>query len=127
MKIAVASDDQKTVASHLGRTKGFLIVEYDGRQIGNVEYRMNTFTGHARGLEGADHSADRHGPILAALSDCQVVISHGMGRRIYEDLKQAGLEVYATDETDAQKAVELYLQGKLVDRPDLCCHHSHHQ
>jgi len=125
MKIAIASDDGKTIASHLGRTKGFIIFESGGQDIGKSEYRLNTFTGHARGLEGADHSLDRHGPILAALSDCQVVISHGMGRRIYEDLKQANIDVYITDEIDAERAMELYSQGKLTDRPELSCHHPH--
>ncbi len=114
MKIAIASDDGKVIASHFGRTRGFIIFESDIKSIGKPEYRLNTFTGHARGQEGADHSLDRHAPILAALSDCQVVISHGMGRRIYEDLKQANIEVFITDETDAERSVELYIQGKLI-------------
>jgi len=125
MKIAIASDDGKTIASHFGRTRGFIVLESDGKSIGTQEYRPNTFTGHARGLEGADHGLDRHAPILNALSDCQVVISHGMGRKIYEDLKQANIEVFITDETDAERAIALYIQGKLTDRPELSCDHSH--
>jgi hypothetical protein len=91
----------------------------------NREYRPNTFTGHARGLEGAGHEIDRHGPILSALSDCKVVISHGMGRRIYDDLKNAGIEVFVTDETDVLRAFDLYVQGKLTDHPERSCSHEH--
>jgi predicted Fe-Mo cluster-binding NifX family protein len=125
MKIAIASDDERTIASHFGRTRGFIIVETDGKTIGKQEYRPNTFTGHARGMEGADHSLDRHAPILSALADCQVVISHGMGMRIYQDLSQANIKVFITEETDAQHASQLFIQGKLIDRPELGCDHSH--
>ncbi len=124
MKIAIASDDGKIMSSHFGKTKGFVVFEVEGSEK-TREYRANTFTGHARGLEGADHTIDRHGPILAALGDCRAVISHGMGRRIYDDLKQASIEVFVTDETDVQKALELYLSGALTDRPELGCNHKH--
>ena len=123
MKIAVASDDEKTIASHFGRTRGFLVFDLDDGNVKTRTYRLNTFTGHARGLEGADHSMDRHSPILSALADCGAVISHGMGRRIYEDLKQADMEVFITAETDAESAVALYLRNELDDRPELGCDH----
>uniref|UniRef100_A0A7C6AA74 Iron-molybdenum cofactor biosynthesis protein n=1 Tax=candidate division WOR-3 bacterium TaxID=2052148 RepID=A0A7C6AA74_UNCW3 len=125
MKIAIASDDEKVVASHFGRTKGFVIFEVEGKAIKNQEYRPNTFTGQARGLEGAGHELDRHTPILNALKDCQVVITHGMGRRIYDDLKRIGIEVFITDETDVNKALKLYLSGELIDRPELGCPPKH--
>ena len=126
MKVAIASDDEKGIAEHFGRTKGFLVVEVVDGSVQSRIYRPNTFTGHARGLEGAGHEVDRHGPILAALADCQAVISRGMGRRLYDDLKQAGVEVFITRETDASTAVSLYARGELVDRPELGCQHHHH-
>jgi predicted Fe-Mo cluster-binding NifX family protein len=125
MKIAIASDDEKTISSHFGRTRGFVIFEVEGKEVKNREYRSNTFTGHARGLEGAGHEIDRHGPILSALSDCKAVISHGMGRRIYDDLKGVGIEVFITDETEVKKALDLYLNGTLIDRPEHGCSHKH--
>jgi len=123
MKIAIASDDSETIASHFGRTRGFLIFEVENNHVKNQEYRNNTFTGHARGLEGVGHSIDRHGPILKALSDCTAVISHGMGRRIYDDLKQSDIDVIITEETEAKKALELYLSGNLTNKPELGCNH----
>jgi predicted Fe-Mo cluster-binding NifX family protein len=125
MKIAIVSDDQKTIADHFGRARGFLVYDVDAEQVKHREYRLNTFTGHARGLEGAGHQADRHGPILAALKDCAAVISHGMGQRIYHDLRQAGIEAVITDETDVEPALRLYLKGELKDRPELGCRHDH--
>jgi predicted Fe-Mo cluster-binding NifX family protein len=125
MKIGIVSDDEKTIASHFGRARGFLVFEVDDKKIKSREYRLNTFTGHARGLEGADHAADRHGPILSALKDCAAVISHGMGQRIYQDLRQVGIEAIITDETDAERALQLYVKGELKDRPELGCQHDH--
>jgi predicted Fe-Mo cluster-binding NifX family protein len=123
VKIAIASDEGTTISSHFGQTRGFVVFEVEGITVKSREYRPNTFTGHARGLEGADHGIDRHGPILSALSDCKTVISLGMGRRIYDDLKGAGIEALVTDETDVQKAINLYINGELIDRPERGCSH----
>ena len=122
MKIAVASDDGKTIAGHFGRTRGFAIFQVDNNQIVSEEYRINDFTGHARGLEG-NHMADKHGPILTALSDCQVVCARGMGRRIYDDLANAQKEVFVVDENIAREAAMKYLAQSLQDHPDKSCEH----
>ncbi|MBI3950186.1 MAG: iron-molybdenum cofactor biosynthesis protein [Acidobacteria bacterium] len=119
MKIAIASNDGQTIASHFGRTKGFVIVEVEGKKVKTRDYRPNTFTPHARGLEGDEYKYHEHGPLLNALSDCAVVISHGMGRRLYDDLATAGVRVFVTHETDMQRALDLYLNGQLDDRPEL--------
>lgn len=122
MKIAIVSDDGKTIGSHFGRTRGFVIFEVDGNKLVKQEYLPNTFTGHARQMEGRQN-IDRHGTVIKALSGCKAVISHGMGRRIYDDLINAGIEVFITDEVDVKKALELYLKGNLKDRPDMACYH----
>lgn len=123
MRVAVASDDGKTIASHFGRTRGFLIYDIEGGEIRNREYIENTFTGHARGLSDAGHGVDRHGPILEALKGCEAVISHGMGRRIYDDLRNAGISAYVVNETDADVALSLYLRNALTDHPEKGCDH----
>ena len=123
MKVAVASDDGTTIASHFGRARGFIVYQIDDAEVKHREYLLNTFTGHARGLSGAGHAADRHGPILDALKGCEAVISHGMGRRIHDDLRAAGIEAYIVDETDPEQAVELYLTDALENRPDKGCDH----
>ncbi|RKZ29636.1 iron-molybdenum cofactor biosynthesis protein [bacterium] len=123
MKVAIVTDDKKTIASHFGRAAGFVIYEIENTEIINEEYRPNTFTGHARGMEDAGHRLDPHGPVLAALADCDVVISHGMGRRIYNDLKSANVEVFITEETNIANALDSFIKGSLVDRPELGCDH----
>ena len=121
MKIAVASDDGKTISVHFGRTRGFVIFEIEDGEIKSREYIPNTFTGHARGLHeiGLHYHYGSHADIIENLKDCKAVISHGMGRRLYEDLTSAGIEVYVTDETDVDKAIELYLKGQLRNVSEL--------
>lgn len=123
MKIAVASDDGMMISQHFGKTHGFAIYEIENNKVQSEEFRPNTFTGHARGLEHAGHHIDRHGPVLAALADCVVVISHGMGRRLYNDLSAAGIQAIITDKIDVQGAMEAYLNGQLEDHPERGCHH----
>jgi predicted Fe-Mo cluster-binding NifX family protein len=129
MKIAIVSDDQKTIASHFGRALGFVIFESENGSITGREYRPNRFTMHVLnpGEEGyGPEHHHSHGPIIEALRDCSVVISHGMGRRIYDDLRSTGKEVYITSEIDVEAAVKLYLKGDLIDRPEMRCDHSRH-
>ena len=123
MNMAIASDDGVNIASHFGRTRGFIIFTIQGERITEQFYRNNTFTGHARGLSGQGHEIDKHGPILDALKDCKVVISNGMGRRIYNDLQDAGVEVFITDEVNAKVAAERYIKNQLVNKPELGCDH----
>ncbi len=123
MRIAIASDDEKSISTHFGRTRGFVIFEVEGREVKKKEYRPNTVTGHVMGLKDSSHRFDRHALIIELLKDCDVVISHGMGMRIREDLARAGIKVIITDETDVDKALALYLEGKLVDHPERGCIH----
>jgi predicted Fe-Mo cluster-binding NifX family protein len=38
-----------------------------------------------------------------------------MGRRAWEDLRARGIEMIVTDETEVEKAVQMYLAGSLRD------------
>ncbi|UCG51435.1 MAG: NifB/NifX family molybdenum-iron cluster-binding protein [Candidatus Latescibacterota bacterium] len=121
MRVAIASDDGKTIAPHFGKARGFIIYDVEDGKVQSEKFVENTFTGHARGLSGADHAVDRHGPILQALKDCNAVISHGMGRRIYADLRAVGIEAFVVNETDASEALSLYLRNALTDHPERGC------
>ncbi|MEW5702713.1 MAG: NifB/NifX family molybdenum-iron cluster-binding protein [Candidatus Zixiibacteriota bacterium] len=123
MKVAVASDDGQTVASHLGKVRGFVICRVENGYIIDREYRINSFTGHARAAAGMARAANRHGPILEALADCAVVVSGGMGQRIRDDLAQSGIDVIVTDEGNVDEAVHRLIIGALADRTGPGCDH----
>ena len=124
MKIAVATEQGKTISDHFGRSPLFAIFEVENGNIISRSMRRNTFTGHFRGHhEGHQHREHYHGAgdphdhdsAAEGLSDCNVVISHGMGRRAWEDLRARGIEMIVTDEREVKKAVEMYLAGILRD------------
>jgi predicted Fe-Mo cluster-binding NifX family protein len=136
MKIAVATENEQAISQHFGRSPRFAIYEIEDGNIVGTTMRENTFTRHFR--EGHHHDNDEHNghhhahgqhrpgegdhhghrSIAEGLGDCDVVISRGMGRRAWEDLRAAGIEMIVTDESDVEKAVLMYLQGNLKDQTD---------
>jgi predicted Fe-Mo cluster-binding NifX family protein len=126
MKIAVASDDQKSVCGHVGRCQGFLVYVVKDKTIERKEYRVNDFTNHAKGEDHDHHAAAgiSHPWLQQALKDCQAIISLGMGRRLWDDMAALKMEPIITDVEDADKAVALYLEGNLpkYDSSKACVH-----
>ena len=125
MKIAVATEDGKVISSHFGRSPYFAIYEIDDNKITHKEMRKNTFTGHFRNEHPQERHHDedehhhKHQHVAEGLKDCNVVISHGMGRRAWEDLRAKGIEMIVTDETDVEKAVKMCLAGNLEDKTEM--------
>ena len=125
MRVAIPSDNQHTLGRHVGRCAGFVVVElHDGAELRRV-YRPNTFTHHALGEHDHDHGPGHHSGILQALSDCEMLVSGGMGRRLHEDLNQAGIRACLTDCETVNDVVAASLADELVDLPDRACQHDH--
>jgi predicted Fe-Mo cluster-binding NifX family protein len=111
MKVAIATDDFKTVTGHVGRCEGFLIVEVENGEVNSIEERANNFTNHRLngGHRHHDHSgAHRHGHARLAegLKDCEYLICSAAGKRLINDLNSNGIVVIFTDEligSDAAK------------------------
>jgi len=132
MKIAIPSDEGTYLSQHFGRTLGFTIFEVADGQIINQEYRLNDFTGHVLGQhdqhqnQGAgheDHAQHSHNRILNALNDCEVVIAGGMGRRLVDDLTDAGKRIIITTQPETRKAAEMFLTDELKSDKEACSHH----
>lgn len=129
MKIAVPSDDGKTIAGHTGRAQGFIIYMTESIGFQRLEYRRNEYTAHAQGLHPQNEDEHHHhhehnhshGPLLDALNGCKIVIAHGMGPRLVTDFEHRGISPVFTRETDADKAVSLYIAGKLETGVSSCC------
>lgn len=128
MKIAVPSDDSINLARHFGRAVGFKIFEIENNAIKSSEYRKNTFTGHSKGLHVEHHHGEHghnhsHKGILDGLFDCEVVIAGGMGRRAYNDLVNAGKQVFVTQAKNAEDAIKSFLSDELKHDDEICCEH----
>jgi predicted Fe-Mo cluster-binding NifX family protein len=128
LRIAVATDDQATIAKHFGRCQGFEIFDVDGNNVSRVEFRTNG-SGHHHHHGSHEHDSEHdhhsHEHFLRALHDCQVVISRGMGRRALADLKAGGITpAVVLEDVSIARAAELYVQGLLTMQGDSnCCSH----
>ncbi|WP_319202923.1 NifB/NifX family molybdenum-iron cluster-binding protein [uncultured Ilyobacter sp.] len=93
MKIAVGVNDAGMIASHLGKTKIFLIFSKVGDEVSFVERRVT------------DGQHTNH--IIDDINDCDAVISGKIGAGMVESLKKISIEaVIQEDIADPFEAVE---------------------
>ena len=129
MKIAAASDDGANISQHFGRASYYVVVTVEEGRIVAKETRSKpghqTFAAHEppKLAPGERHGYDagsevRHGSMAETVSDCQVLLLGGMGWGAYEAMKGYGIEPIATDVKDIDKAIKLYLAGKLHNLMD---------
>jgi predicted Fe-Mo cluster-binding NifX family protein len=112
MKVAIASDDEKTISHHFGRALGFVVFEIkDGKAI-NREYRENI------GKSPGECGSCDHITMIRNVKDCKFVVSYGMGNRIYNDLADNGITPVVTDEKTVEEALNKFLKNELKNRTD---------
>jgi predicted Fe-Mo cluster-binding NifX family protein len=130
MRIAVASDDNVNVCGHVGKCKGFLIFDVENGKIFKKEIRENSFTDHFNRkhndrnhhTQGRGHgSNDGHKRLAEGIKDCDYLVSHGMGRRLVEDLESLDIKTLVTIELDAECAAINLELGKLKHNNNLIC------
>jgi len=123
LKIAVITEDAKTISQHFGRAPYYLVLTIENGKIINRETLPKaghqTFAAEesehaAQGPHGYDDASQaRHAVMADPIADCQVLLGGGMGMGAYENLRARGLEVIITDVSDIEQAVRLCLEGKL--------------
>jgi len=128
MKIAIVTDDGKTVSKHFGRAKNFLVVTIDDgividrsmrEKLHHEHFAHEGHDHHEHGAEGASGEGhQKHVSMVEAISDCEVLISGGMGRGAYLSLEQLKIRPIITDLDDINQVITQFIGGKLVDHPE---------
>ena len=129
MKIAVPTDDGKTISRHFGRAPSYLVFTIESGDIvdraqrdkaGHDQFAHQPHDDHehGRGHGFGTHSAEKHTRMMAPIRDCEAVIVRGMGQGAYLALQQAHIRPVLTDLEDAEGAVRAFIDGKLVDHPE---------
>jgi predicted Fe-Mo cluster-binding NifX family protein len=132
MKIAAISDDGVTISQHFGRASLYVVLTIENGQIISSETREKMGHSQFSGEKHEEHhhdadprghgfdpaSQNRHGSMLAAISDCEVLLAGGMGAGAYESMKKANIRPIVTDIKNIKEAVQAYLEGKLVDHTE---------
>jgi predicted Fe-Mo cluster-binding NifX family protein len=133
MKIAIASDDGISMASHFGRSRYFLVFEVTDGKVSGPESRPNGEAGsHEECGSSEPHSqshAHNHDAMARALADCQVLLAGGIGWRAAADLQARNIQPMAVAFTgSAIAAVNAYLSGTIKPLGAFCCgHHKEEQ
>ena len=130
MKIAVITDDGKTISRHFGRAHQYLVFTVEDGRIVRQELREkaghHTFAPHQptadtpAGPHGFDPaSRNRHAQMLDTIQDCQAVLAGGMGLGMQQNLVEVDIRPVLTDLHDIQEAVQAFIEGRLAQRPEL--------
>lgn len=118
MKIAVTSQNRKTITGHAGKCRKFWIYDVEGQAVkGRTLMELP--------IEQSFHES--HGDGAHPLDDIAVLITGGMGSGLLARLKQKGIEGLLTPETDPDRAVTDFLGGRLETVSAEVHGHAHHR
>jgi predicted Fe-Mo cluster-binding NifX family protein len=129
IKIAVITDDGKTISQHFGRAPYYLVATVENGQIINQEMREKIGHTHFAHLHepgeehGPQHGMDdashrKHASMAEAIADCEAVLCRGMGQGAYQSMQRLGIRPIVTDIAAVDEAVLAYVSGSIVDRTD---------
>lgn len=125
MKIAVITDDGKTISQHFGRAEFYKVITLENKKVINEEMRNKVGHNHFSQEHQEEHHHENHGlddehhhkhtQMADAISDCQVLICGGMGTGAYESMRRLNITPVVTDHVDIMAAVLDFVDGKLLD------------
>ena len=108
MKIAVTSQNQRTITGHAGRCRKFLIYQIaDGKIFSKDLLELPD--------ELSFHRSSPHDP--HPLDDVAVMITGGMGQGLARRLANKGIMSVITTSMDPDGTVMAYLKGRLTHQP----------
>jgi len=130
MKIALITDDSKTISRHFGRAPYYLVATIEDGQVTAREIRNKLGHTHFASQETGEHqhserhgfdqaSHDRHSSMAEAIADCQAIICGGMGAGAYESMRRLNIQPVLTELDNIDQAIQAYLSGTLADRTDM--------
>lgn len=138
IKIAIPTNDGKTISRHFGQARAFLIVTLENGEITDRELREMPDTGdtdhHHHNHDHHHHNHDHdhaHGmggnPAHMAkfeyIRDCQFLIGGGMGQPAVQRLNNMGIQVALTDHKNIDNLLEEVKTGQVKHNPKRA--HSH--
>ena len=118
MKIAIATNDWKTISSQFYKSKGFAIFEIEGNKIKSQEYHSNSFDNFERKIVCTTHNSNKLTIILNILKDCNIVIFCNIEKKTYDDLKRVGINVFDTEETNVKTILDIFIMQNNIQNPE---------
>ncbi len=106
MRIAVTSQDFRSVTGHAGRARRFIVFEADGKGAPKEIERLKLDPGME--IHGFDQRAAH------PLDAVEVLVTAGSGQGFVRHMAARGVQVVATSERDPAQAIEVFLAGRLM-------------
>jgi transcriptional regulator with XRE-family HTH domain/predicted Fe-Mo cluster-binding NifX family protein len=130
VKIAVITDDGKTISQHFGRAPYYLVLTIEEGKIVNREMRdkmgHNQFSSepHTEEAHGVHHGKDsaahnKHASMAETIADCKALLCGGMGMGAYESMRRLNIQPVVTELSDIGAAAQAFIDGKLIDHTEL--------
>lgn len=116
MKIAITSQNRKTITGHAGKCRKFWLFDIENSAVVNKELLELP-------IEQSFHSSAPGTP--HPLDDINVLITGGMGNGLVQRLAAKGIQGIITSETEPDKAVSALLAGTLKHEADKAHEHHH--
>jgi predicted Fe-Mo cluster-binding NifX family protein len=131
MKIAAVTEDNATISQHFGRAPFYAVLTVENGEIvarekrpkmGHGQFSAEPHAGEA-GADPRGHGFDpaaqsRHGRMLSAIADCEILLSRGMGAGAYASIQQAGIRPILTDVAEIDAAALAAAAGTLTDHSE---------
>lgn len=129
-KIALISDNGKTIGNHFGPAKNYLVITIeDGKETGRENrekysphaagqghhHEHNHENGHSHGSGG---HGEKHSRMLENITDCKYLLARGMGRGIFGHLESAGITPILTTIRDIDEAVQAVIDGTIENHTE---------
>ena len=123
LKIAIVSDDHQTISAHFGSAQFYEIFTVEAGKVSNHETIARSFPqlltlGTVPEPEGEHHHHHDHNAMLTPISDCQALLTRGMGMGAHLSLQEHNIQPVITDIREIQAALDAFLAGTLVDHPE---------
>ena len=126
MKIAIVTEDGRTVSQHFGRAPYYAVLTIEGNVIVERELRPKTGPHQTGGLR-VEHAGSgphgtspeaqsRHDLMAQAIADCSALIAGGMGQGAYDRFAALGLRPVVTEIAGVEAAALAYARGELVSQ-----------
>ena len=126
MTIAFVTDDGTTISAHFGRARYYEVVRVENGTVAHWERREkaghHTFAeqehghDHGSGQHGFDQeSRDKHTSMISPITDCQMVVTRGMGAGAYHHITEAGMQAVVTSNRTIDEALKEIISETIIN------------
>ena len=119
MKIAIPTRDGRRISSNIQNINGFNVYEISNGEIIAETYISKKSIQRPEAEADQENLNEKELSLISAIWDCQIVISNGFGKLMFEELVKAQKEVYITEAVDSRIAISHFVRQTLKNHPEL--------